>query len=106
GQLHILALGVSAYDDPARALQFADRDAQQLGDFLHKSGSRASGTPGLRIILTNKEVTEEKVNDAFVRLRDRVEDRPEDTVAVFLAGHADTIAERFYLFLPSFPFAR
>lgn len=104
GQLHILALGVSRYRDPARSLQFADRDARQLADFLHRSGIRASGTPGMQIVLTDDEVTETRVDEAFLRIRDRVKGRPEDTVAVFLAGHADTFNDRFYLLLPSFRF--
>lgn len=105
-QLHILALGVSRYNDAARSLQFADRDATQLAEFLHRTGLRASGTPGLQIVLTDDDVTTERVDDAFARLRDRVKGRPEDTVAVFLAGHADTLNERFYLLLPSFPFGK
>ena len=103
-QLHILALGISKYDRPGRALQFADRDAQQLADFLHRSSARISGVPGLQIVLTNRDVTEAKVDEAFFRIRDRVKNRPEDTVVVFLAGHADALRDRFYLLLPNFPF--
>ena len=39
-----------------------------------------------------------------LQIRDRVKDRPEDTVVVFLAGHADALNGRFYLLLPWFPF--
>ncbi len=49
-------------------------------------------------------MTEAKVDDAFIRLRDRVKGRPEDTIVVFLAGHADVLNGRFYLLLPTFPF--
>jgi WD40 repeat protein len=104
GQRHVLALGVSAYDDVDRKLQFADRDAKQLADFLQTAGPQAAGASGLKIILTDREVTEAKVDDAFIRLRDRVKGRPEDTIVVFLAGHADVLNGRFYLLLPTFPF--
>ncbi|SIO05814.1 WD40 repeat [Singulisphaera sp. GP187] len=104
GQIHILAVGVSHYDDKGHALQFADRDAVDLSDYLEKSGNRASGTPGLQIVLTNADVTEAKVDEAFTKIRDRVKTRPEDTVAIFLAGHADTLNGQFHLLLPSFPF--
>ncbi|WP_406700920.1 caspase family protein [Singulisphaera sp. Ch08] len=105
GQIHILAVGVSHYDDKAHALQFADRDAVELSNYLEKSGNRASGTPGLQIVLTNADVTEAKVNEAFTKIRERVKTRPEDTVAIFLAGHADTLNGQFHLLLPSFPFS-
>ncbi len=104
GQLHVLAMGVSDYDDPGRKLQFADDDAEKLADFLHLNGVREAGTPGLRILLKNADVTEAKVDEAFAQIRRRVRERPEDTVVVFLAGHADTFAGRFYLLLPKFPF--
>ena len=104
GQLHFLALGVSNYERPGHALQFADRDARELADFLHRSRAQVAGSLGLRIVLTNREVTEAQVDEAFLRIRDRVKGRPEDTVVVFLAGHADALRGRFYLLLPNFPF--
>ena len=104
GERHILALGVNDYDDPGRKLQFAGRDAEQLADFLQNSGLDDAAAPGLKIVLTDRDVTEAKVEDAFIRLRDRVKGRPEDTIVVFLAGHADALNGRFYLLLPTFPF--
>ena len=106
GRLHILSLGVSSYQEPNRVLGFADRDARQLADFLHERGLADAGEPGLKIVLANDEVNEERVDEEFQRLRDAVKGRPEDTVVVFLAGHADVLNERFYLLLPSFPFAK
>ncbi len=105
GQIHILAVGVSHYEDKDHALQFADRDAVELSDYLEKNGNRASGSPGNQIVLTNNDVTEAKVEEAFIKIRERVKNRPEDTVAVFLAGHADTLNGQFHLLLPSFPFS-
>ena len=90
GQLHVLAMGVSKYDEPAQASSSPTDDAENLSDFLHRNGVREEGTPGLRIVLTNEDVTEAKVDEAFIQIRDRVKERPEDTVVVFLAGHADT----------------
>ena len=106
GQLHILALGVSKYRPTRpRSLQFADRDARATRRLPPRSSGRAIwGVPGLRIVLTNREVTEAKVNEAFVRIRDRVKGRPEDTVVVFLAGHADALAAASTCSSPNFPF--
>jgi hypothetical protein len=94
---------VSEYWPREHALQFADRDAGKLAEFLHGNGLRA-GVPGLKIVLTDKAVTTEKVNEAFATIRALVKDRPEDTVVVFLAGHADLLHGRFVLLLSSFPF--
>jgi len=75
GRTHILAVGISNYNDPAHALQFADRDAEQLSGFLQSTGSRVAGTVGTRIVLKNGDVTEAKVDEAFQQLRDLVQDR-------------------------------
>ena len=105
GQIHVLALGVSTYDSGSHSLQFADRDAIKLAQFLHRNVRRADeSVPGLELVLTNREVSEANVEKAFVTIRDRVRGRPDDTVVVFLAGHADALNDRFYLLLPSFPF--
>ena len=103
-QLHIVALGVSTYKKTERSLQFADKDAEQMAEFLAKKGLGDLGTPGARVVLTNDKVSEDSVNDAFAQVRDRVKGRPEDTVVVFMAGHADTLDNRFYLLLTPFPF--
>jgi WD40 repeat protein len=103
-QLHVLALGVSRYKQANRSLQFADTDARELADFLHSKGLGGLGTPGLRIVLTDNQVKEDSVTEKFAELRARVKGRPEDTVVIFMAGHADLLDKRFYLLLPPFPF--
>jgi WD40 repeat protein len=103
GRLHVLALGVGDYRHRARALEYAGPDARQLAEFLHQCGVR-SGAAGTTIVLTDWRVNETNVNQAFTRIRDQVKDRPEDTVVVFLAGHADLLDDRFMLLLPSFAF--
>ncbi len=101
GQTHILALGVSNYK--VNALQFADDDAEQLAGFLNDSHARIAAEPGLTRILKNDEVNDENVREALLAIRDQA--RPDDTVVVFLAGHADVRRDnRFCLLLPEFPF--
>jgi WD40 repeat protein len=103
GRVHVLALGVSEYRPRDRALKFADRDARELAEYLYGNGLRA-GAPGLKIVLTDRQVDEERITEAFVTIREQVKDRPEDTVVVFLAGHADVLNGRFVMLLSSFPF--
>jgi hypothetical protein len=103
GRLHVLALGVSGYKQPGHALQYAGADARSLAGFLQQSGARGRA-PGVVIALADDEVTEVRVDEAFARIRDEVRDRPEDTVVVFLAGHADVLNKRFVLLLDGFRF--
>src|SRR5262249_53889349 len=60
---------------------------------------------GLRLVLPDRDVSQEKVERAFDQIARRVEDRPQDTVVVFLAGHTGVFdPQRFCLLLPSYPF--
>src|SRR5690606_34956192 len=104
GRLHVLALGVSAYR--RRALQFADDDATAIAEQLMARASVGDrvANPGKKIVLTDRQVPEANVRDAFEALAEAIEGRPEDTVVVFLAGHTDVFDERFHLLLPDFPF--
>ncbi len=106
GQIHVLALGVSEYRVKERALKFADHDAEEIANFLHKHGMNATGQPGLQRVLTNADVSERAVDAAFQEIRDRVAGRPEDTVVVFLAGHTDVLLNRFQLLLTGYPFPK
>src|SRR5262249_55599531 len=96
GRTHVLALGVSRYT--RHALQFADRDAKRIAAFLHEhelaSQDDESPRRGLSLVLTDEQVTNESVDDAFTKLRDSVAGHPEDVVVVFLAGHADVVQDR------------
>ena len=103
-RLHVLALGISTYQ--RRALRYAHSDAEEIANFLHQRGIVANGEPGLRLVLTNHEVTENNVQQALLTLRDRVKGHPEDTVVIFLAGHTGIHDDRFSLLLPTFPFPK
>ena len=96
-KLHVLALGVSDYK--AQALRYAHEDARSFADFLGHKGL-AGVSVSEPILLRNREVTRKAVDDAFEELRGRVRGRPEDTVVVFLAGHASVLRGRFCLLLP------
>ncbi len=103
-RLHVLALGVSTYE--RRALRYAHSDAEEMATFLHDRGIEAHGEPGLRLVLTNDQVTEHHVHQALLTLRDCVKGRPGDTVVIFLAGHTGIYDDRFSLLLPTFPFPK
>ena len=101
GVVHSLALGISKYD--RNSLQFADRDATDLAEFLANHGVGEGKRSGLKLVLRNDQVTPRAVEDALQAMRRQA--RPEDTVVVFLAGHTDVRRDRFLLLLEKFPFA-
>ena len=104
GRVHTLAIGISAYEK--RPLKYAHLDARTIAGLLHSRGLAGPDRQGEQIVLTDEDVTPERVDNAFRRLRDAVKGKPEDTVVLFLAGHTDTDieSEQFCLLLPDFPF--
>ena len=97
GRLHVVALGISEYR--AQALRYADKDAETIAGFLRSKAPEGTSASN-PIVLLDRNVTPQAVDDAFVKLRDRVRGRPEDTVVVFLAGHATVRRGHFCLLLP------
>ncbi len=104
GLVHTLAIGVSDYDK--RPLKYAHLDARQIAEFLTVRGAQGPKQVGKQIVLLDRDVTPENVDNAFRTLRDSVKGKPNDTVVLFLAGHTDTDpkTDQFCLLLPDFPF--
>ncbi len=103
GQVHVLALGVKNYQ--RRSLKYAEDDADQISEFLHSRGLDAAGQQGIAHVLHGADINRKNVELVFDEIARRVEDRPEDTVVVFLAGHTGVFnPQRFCLLLPSYPF--
>ena len=107
GRLHVLSLGVKNY--ARNALRFASLDAEKIADHLHRNGIEGVEQTGRKIVLTDGDVSDASVQDAFATLRREVKGRPEDVVVVFMAGHTDVLKdtsgrERFSLLLSPFPF--
>ena len=105
GQVHVLALGVGDYE--ARRLRYSEDDAEQISEVIHNRGLDAAGRQGIRRVLLGNEVSPESVERVFDEIARRVEDRPQDTVVVFLAGHTGVFdPQRFCLLLPTYPFPK
>jgi WD40 repeat protein/uncharacterized caspase-like protein len=105
GQVHVLAIGVGDYQ--SRRLQYAVNDAEQLSEFLHSRGIDAKGQSGFRRVLSGEAVNQKSVERALHEITLLVEERPQDTVVVFLAGHTGVFnPQQFCLLLPSFPFPK
>jgi hypothetical protein len=97
GVLHLVAIGVSDYDNPRYRLGLAAKDAQDFGRLLGgqqgKLYDKVEAT-----VLTDKTAGKAAVEKALADLRDRVQ--PQDTTFVFLAGHGINDDAGEYLFLP------
>ncbi|MEO6808587.1 MAG: caspase family protein [Isosphaeraceae bacterium] len=107
GHLHVLALGVSQYQ--RNPLAYADSDANAIAAWLGEHGADIQPGQGSVAVLTNADVTWPNVERELGRLRREV--KPEDTVVLFLAGHADILRTSpretgFCLLLDSFPFPK
>jgi WD40 repeat protein/uncharacterized caspase-like protein len=105
GRVHILALGVGGYQ--SRRLRYAVNDAVELSEFLHAQGIDAQGERGFRCVLSGEDVNLNKVESALHDITLLVEERPQDTVVVFVAGHTGVFnPQRFCLVLPSYRFPK
>ncbi len=103
GRVHVLALGVGDYKK--NRLGYPRRDAERLSDFLHERGVDNQGQGGLQIVLPDSLVSAQSVEDAFEKLSIAVEDRPQDTIVVFIACHTGVFnPQRFCLLLSNYPF--
>lgn len=103
GRLHVIALGVGNYE--RERLTFAKRDAEQLSQALYDRRLDPGQETGNRILLTDNQVSAVEVAKAFSKIARDVKGHPQDTVVLFLAGHAGVFdGERFCLLLPKYPF--
>jgi uncharacterized caspase-like protein len=98
GSLHVLAIGVSAYANPAYNLRFAAADAQSLAEALAgQAGPEALYESVEPQVLVDAAATREGVRAALDRLRDAA--GSSDTVVVFVAGHGLRDESGRYLYL-------
>lgn len=97
GVLHLLAIGVSEYDNPGYRLGLAAKDARDFGRlFEGQRGDLYSAVDA--VVLTDKSAGKAAIEKALTELRDKV--GPHDTTFVFLAGHGINDEAGEYLYLP------
>lgn len=80
--LYVLSVGVSDYENQKMSLQYADKDAGDLAEFLARK-MKAYGTIHVRKLL-NRDAVKEKILEARTFLASAQAD---DQLIVFLAGH-------------------
>jgi hypothetical protein len=97
GKLHIVAVGVSEYDNPQYRLGLAAKDARDFAQTIRQQDGRVYS--GLELtVLTDQAASKAAVEAALAALKSRV--KPEDTTMLFLAGHGLNDKAGEYLYLP------
>jgi|SRR5579862_6560455 len=97
-KLHVLAVGVTNYQDPKLTLRFPAADAELMIDELQNVQKQSFAYNSIRTtLLRNQEAT----RDAVLKAIDSVarEAGPTDDVIIFFAGHGQQAGQR-YMFLP------
>ena len=96
--LHILTVAVDRYRDGDLHLKYSNADAKGIAELLESRGKGLFGSI-TRHILTDGEVTKEKLEETFAGIGKKI--RREDMFILFVAGHGITYSKDggFY-FLP------
>jgi Caspase domain/WD domain, G-beta repeat/Bacterial Ig domain len=94
--LHLLAVGINQYQDPAFDLGFARPDAAAIARFFEEKGRGLFASVSV-VKLFDKDATRVNIVAALNQLADQA--RPEDVVLIYMAGHGVGVGQQFY-FLP------
>ena len=86
GNLHVVAVGISEYANPAYNLNFADEDAQAVAEALRQqAGAGRLYAEVQATALVNADATADAVRAALRRLAESAD--PADTAMLFIASH-------------------
>ena len=94
-KLHILAVGISKYENHRLDLKFSRHDAEMIGKRL-VLGNKSTYAEVNLIMLCDSDASQKGIS----RKLDELEALPpQDTVVIYLAGHGDTLDDEWY-FIP------
>ena len=95
GILHVLAVGINAYADPAIAdLRYAVADATAFARAFEQQGDGKPYAAVKTTVLTDEQATLSNITFALRQLKDTATEN--DVAVVFLAGHGVVWQENFY----------
>ena len=95
-ELHVVAVGVSAYAHDPLQLKLARADAEAVAKLFRDRGTALYKEVHAATLLDEK-ATKAGIRDALKDVAKRA--KPQDTLVVFLAGHGAVVGQRYY-FLP------
>lgn len=93
--LHVVAVGINAYKNPALNLNYGVTDARGIVDHFAKQPKTLYRDVVVHS-LYDKDATKAAILDLLASLKST---NPEDAVLIYFAGHGDTIGETWY-FMP------
>ena len=94
--LYLVAIGVNRYADEAMNLQFASDDAKAMAELFRTRGAAAYQEVHAKTLF-DREANNRTILATLEEICQRAQ--PEDTLAVFLAGHGRVVGQRYY-FIP------
>lgn len=93
--LHVVAVGISGYKNPALNLNYGVADAEGIVGHFAKQPKTL-----YRDVVVHKLYDKQATKSAILELLDSLKaTNPEDAVVIYLAGHGDTLGESWY-FMP------
>jgi hypothetical protein len=93
--LHVLAVGINTYKNPALSLNYAEPDARGIVDFFRRVGKGLFKDMDIREMY-NDQATKQSIIAGLGRLQNT---NPQDAVLIYLAGHGESINDKWY-FVP------
>ncbi len=94
--LHVVAIGINKYKNPALNLNYGVGDAQGIADYFGKQPKTLYKDVVIHT-LYDDQATKANIVTLLASLKDT---KPEDSVVIYLAGHGDTLSEGWY-FMPT-----
>ena len=95
-KLHLVAIGINRYQEAAINLKFARNDAQAVAELFRRRGGAAYGEVQVKVLL-DQRATKAGILAALEQVADVA--GKQDTLVVFVAGHATMVGQRYY-FIP------
>jgi hypothetical protein len=93
--LHVLAVGINTYKNPALSLNYAEPDARGIVGFFRRVGKGLFKDMDIREMY-NDQATKQSIIAGLGRLQNT---NPQDAVLIYLAGHGESINDKWY-FVP------
>ncbi|MDI6727872.1 MAG: caspase family protein [Thermodesulfovibrionales bacterium] len=93
--MHVFAVGINKYKNPALNLNYAEPDAKGIADFFKQKGKGLFKDIEVKEIY-NEQATKESISAKLKQLQNT---NPQDVVLIYLAGHGENINDKWY-FIP------
>jgi hypothetical protein len=94
--VHVVAVGVNQYRQPAMNLRYAAADATAMADLFRRRSAGLYADLKIQLVL-DQQATRGGILDTVQKVAQAAQ--PEDFVVLFLAGHGAMVGQRYY-FIP------